>query len=129
MHELSICRQMMIQINEIAGQNQASAVVSVTLKIGPLSGVEARLLKQAFPFATAQTVAENAQLIIEELPVRVRCRHCGSTSSTAANKLLCRQCGDHRTQLLSGDEMLLASVELVKTKPVKDTPSAEAKHV
>ena len=129
MHEFSICRQMMIQVNEIALKNRASAITSITLKIGPLSGVEAPLLKQAFPFAAAQTIAENAQLIIEELPVLVRCKRCGSTSNATPRKLVCSQCGDYHTQLLSGNEMLLASVELIRVKPVKDIPPAEAEHV
>ncbi len=129
MHEFSICRQMMTQVNEIALQNQALAIESITLKIGPLSGVEAPLLKQAFPFATAQTIAENAELIIEELPVVVQCNQCGSKTSTTPNKLACSQCGDYHTQLLSGDEMLLASVELIRAEPFEDGPSVEIEHV
>ena len=119
----------MIQVNEIAFQNQATAIESVTLRIGPLSGVEAALLKQAFPFVAAQTIAENAELIIEELPVVILCNQCGSKSNTVPNKLVCSQCGDYHTQLLSGDEMLLASVELIKEDLADKTQLAEVNHV
>ena len=130
MHELSICQEIIIQVNEIAFQNQASAIESITLRIGPLSGVEAPLLKQAFPFAAAQTVAENAELIIEELPVVIQCKQCGSKSNVVPNKLICSQCGDYHTQLISGDEMLLASVELTRETPEeKKIHLAEANHV
>ena len=129
MHELSICQQMMIQVNEIALQNQASAIESITLKIGPLSGVESSLLKQAFPFAAAQTIAENAELIIEELPVVIQCNQCGSKTNTMPNKLVCSQCGDYHTQLLSGDEMLLANVEITRDEKIRETSSAEVNHV
>ena len=130
MHELSICQEIIIQVNEIAFQNQASAIESITLRIGPLSGVEAPLLKQAFPFAAAQTVAENAELIIEELPVVIHCKQCGSKSNVVPNKLICSQCGDYHTQLISGDEMLLASVELTRETPEKKKIHlAEANHV
>ena len=112
MHELAICQEIIIQVNDIATENHASSIESITLQVGPLSGVEAPLLKQAFPFAAAQTVAEHAVLIIEELPVIVECKQCGSHSTVAANKLICAQCGDYHTRLVSGDEMLLASVEL-----------------
>lgn len=117
----------MIQVNEIALQNHASSVESITLRIGPLSGVEAALLKQAFPFAAAQTPAENAELIIEELPVVIQCNQCGSQTSTTPNKLVCSQCGDYHTQLLSGDEMLLASVELIRAAPSMDGTAMEVK--
>lgn len=129
MHELSICQQIMSQVNEIAFQNQASAVESITLRIGPLSGVEAPLLKQAFPFVAAQTIAENAELIIEELAVVIQCDQCGSTSNTAPNKLVCSQCGGYHTQLISGDEMLLASVELTRENQTEKNQLAEVNHV
>jgi hydrogenase nickel incorporation protein HypA/HybF len=116
MHELSICQQIIKQVDEIALQNNAVTVESITLQLGPLSGVEAALLKQAFPFAAAQTLAENAELIIEECPVVILCQTCGAKSNAATNKLVCSQCGDYHTQLVSGDEMLLASVELIKAE-------------
>lgn len=129
MHELSICQEIILQVNDIAFQNQASSIESITLQVGPLSGVEAPLLKQAFSFAAAQTVAENAELIIEELPVVVECKQCGAHSNVVANKLICGQCGDYHTQLISGDEMLLASVELTRENPEENIELAEANRV
>ena len=112
MHELSICQSMLNQVGQIAEQHGASSVASITLQVGPLSGVEPALLKQAFPFAAADTIATKAELIIHELPVLIQCNHCGAKHETVPNKLVCSQCGDHHTQLLTGDEMILASVEL-----------------
>lgn len=90
------------------------AVTSVQVQIGPLSGVEADLLKQAFPLVSAGSVAETAQLVIENLPIRVRCESCGAETAAEPNKLVCGTCGDWHTRLLSGDEMLLASVEFMR---------------
>ena len=129
MHELSICQQIMSQVTEIAMQNQAEAVESITLQVGPLSGVEGMLLKQAFPFAAAQSLAENAELIIEQLPIVIRCQQCGAESEASANKLVCGQCGDYHTELLSGDEMILASVELSRQENTANTFKQEVGHV
>ena len=114
MHEFAVCQDMLQQIKAIAAEQQADAVDSVTVRIGPLSGIEAHLLSQAFPLAAAGTIAERAELIIEALPIRVKCQICGAESDAKANRLICGECGDYHTQLLSGDEMLLASLELVK---------------
>jgi hydrogenase nickel incorporation protein HypA/HybF len=114
MHELAVCQEMLIQITQIAAEKNATSVDSVTVHIGPLAGVESHLLKQAFPFAAAGTLAEGAQLIVETLPIRVRCQQCGAETNASANRLLCGKCGDYHTQLLSGDEMLLASLELTR---------------
>jgi hydrogenase nickel incorporation protein HypA/HybF len=111
-HELSICQSMLNQVAAIAAERQALGVASITLRIGPLAGVEPDLLQHAFPLARAGTVAADARLIIEWLPIRVRCEKCGAETDAAANRLLCGECGDWHTQLISGDELLLASVEL-----------------
>lgn len=112
MHELSVCQGMLSQVEAIALQHQAKRVAAITLQIGPLSGIEPALLQQAFTLARAGSVAEEATLVIESLPVRVLCRQCGQESDVTPNRLLCSHCGDYHTQLVSGDEMLLASVEM-----------------
>lgn len=107
-----MCQALISQVENIARQHQATSIKTVIIQIGPLSGVDPELLAQAFPLASAGTVAEASKLVIENLPIRVRCKSCGAESTASANKLICGKCGDWQTQLLSGDEMLLASVEL-----------------
>ena len=114
MHELSLCRSLMAEVARTAADHGARRVTRVVLRLGPLSGAEPALLQRAFPLAAAGGVAEGAELVIEVQPVRVRCLQCGAESAAGANRLLCAACGEWRTQLLSGDELLLAGVELVK---------------
>ena len=114
MHELSVCQAMLEQVESLAAQHEATGVSSIKVAIGPLSGVEAQLLAQAFPIAAAGTLAANAVLEIDVTPIRVRCRQCGAESDASRNKLVCGKCGDWQTTIISGDEMLLASVELEK---------------
>lgn len=116
MHELSLCQALMQQVENIAQEREAESVTEIVIGLGPLSGVEAQLLKNAFPIASVGTVAETAKLIINDLPLRVKCGHCGAESDVAPNKLLCKNCGDWRTTLISGDELMLMSVELEKHK-------------
>ena len=112
MHELSVCLSLLQQMMTIAEERNASAVERVYLKIGPLSGIEPHLLRQAYPLAVAGTVAENAELVIEAADVVVTCTQCGSESKVLPNRLLCADCGDFRTHIISGDEMILQRLEL-----------------
>lgn len=112
MHELAICQSLMDQVERIALERNAQCVTSIVVGMGPLSGVEAQLLKHAYSIASAGTVAEQAELVFEFLPVRVKCSQCGSETEALPNKLLCKTCGGWRTTLISGDELLLVSVEL-----------------
>ena len=59
-----------------------------------------------------RTGAENAELEIEPAEIVVRCSQCGAESKARANRLLCGECGDYRTNLVSGDEMILKRVEM-----------------
>jgi hydrogenase nickel incorporation protein HypA/HybF len=106
----------MTQVEAIARDNSAVQVASITLGMGPLSGVEEQLLKNAYPIASAGTIADGAELLIRSIPVRVRCTECGEESEAAANRLICGHCNNWRTELISGDELLLIRVELDKTK-------------
>jgi len=112
MHELAICQSLVDRVEDIALERNAESVALIVIAVGPLSGVEASLLKNAYPMASVGTVAENAELVIQNLPIRVRCTQCGSESEAKPNKLTCKQCDDWRTEMISGDEMMLMSVEL-----------------
>lgn len=114
MHELSICQSIIEQVTEIAQQNKAQSVSRIIVEIGPLSGVEALLLERAFPIASAGSVAQDAVLETHILPIRVKCNLCGNENEAPINQLLCSACGTWQTNLLSGDEMLLKSIELEK---------------
>lgn len=120
MHELAICQSLMNQVESLALEHRAQGVTAIVVAIGPLSGVEAQLLKNAYPLASAGTVAQQAELIIENLPIRIKCSICNSESDALPNKLVCNKCGDWRTTLVSGDELLLMSVELEKSSQAGD---------
>jgi hydrogenase nickel incorporation protein HypA/HybF len=111
-HELAVCQGLIDQLEDISRREQAEKITRVRLRIGPLSGVEPQLLEDAYPIAAAGTVADGATLEIEHQPVRVHCAVCGHETDASANRLICADCGDFRTRLTSGDEMLLVSVEL-----------------
>jgi len=122
MHELSICQALISQVEEIARQ-RAGQVRCVRVGVGPLSGIEPRLLEDAYSLACADTGAEGSRLVIEQMSIRVRCRTCGAESEAAPNRLLCGACGDWHTDLLSGDELLLLRIELETQEDQVEAPN------
>lgn len=94
-------------------RERATAVAGITLRIGPLSGVEPALVRAAYLQVRRNSVAEHAELLITEVPVRIYCMACGAESRGAVNRLSCPRCGCAETVLKSGDDMLLESVDLV----------------
>lgn len=114
MHELSVCRSLLQEVLAVAEEHGASRVVSVSVRLGPLSGVDAGLLQQAFPLAAQGGLAQAAQLHIETSALRIWCPACEAEHSVQPARLICPVCGAANTRLLGGAEMLLINVELVR---------------
>jgi len=114
MHELAVCEALIDQVEAVARAEHANAVSDIYVSIGPLSGIEHPLMRNAFPIAAAGSIAERAELHLEIPPVRVRCSACGRETEVPVNRLVCGHCGEWRTQLVSGDEMLLLRVVMDK---------------
>jgi len=112
MHELAICQALIGQVTELAREKRATTVSEIFVSVGPLSGVEGPLMQSAFPVAAAGTVANEAKLYLQPTPIRIFCKECGEESEVPLNKLVCESCGDWRTRLISGDELLLQRVVL-----------------
>jgi hydrogenase nickel incorporation protein HypA/HybF len=111
-HELAICQSVLRQVMAIPACRTASRISRITLRIGPLAGVEPDLLRRAFPLISAGTPCDGAVLAIEQTAVRVCCRLCATTSDVRPNRLICGRCGTWQVAVVQGDEMLLADVEL-----------------
>ncbi|MBL6748898.1 MAG: hydrogenase maturation nickel metallochaperone HypA [Nevskia sp.] len=113
MHELSVAQALLDQIDAITAERAATCAVVVTIRVGPLSGVEPALLDRAFAVARLRDPrTATATLSIEPAEIRVACRDCGRDGAAHTGKLACSACGSRATRLLQGDELLLLRVEL-----------------
>ena len=116
MHELAVCQALIGEVTAVAMSKRALSVTDIYVSVGPLSGVEHPLMRNAFPIAAAGTLASEASLHLEAMPVRVSCGECGAESEVPVNRLVCKECGHWRTRLISGDELLLQRVVLDGTE-------------
>jgi hydrogenase nickel incorporation protein HypA/HybF len=95
-----------------------------------LSGVESPLLARAFEIARFGTLAKQAGLDIEIVPVVVWCDRCETSSQVPANALLCADCGTWDVVLTSGNELLLERVDLITgPTPLVHARAQEDRHV
>ena len=115
MHELAVAQALVEQVDAVITQHRAMQASLIRVRIGPLAGVVPELLATAFPLAAAGSRMERAELEFAHAPIRVRCQSCGAETEAAMNRLICGACGDWHTQIVSGDELLLESVELETT--------------
>ena len=112
MHELSVCQSLLNEVDRIAALHGARSVTEIVVAVGPLSGIEPRLLERAFHVARSGTIADRAALVFEHTTVVVWCKDCENETLVVANALLCGECGTWQVKLRSGDEMILKRLEL-----------------
>ena len=112
MHELSIAQALIDQAEDIAKQNHARSVTSITVAVGALSGVDHDALKFVFPMAAEGTVAKAASLTVEAIPVQVLCHACNRQSNPELPSFACRDCGSADIEVTGGRELMLKSVDV-----------------
>lgn len=111
MHEFSIVQSLLSLVEEYAKREGAKRVESITVIVGPMSGVEPHLLRLAFDTFKEGTIAEGAQLHLERAPIKVYCEECKSEYEKEELNLLCPVC-QKPGRFVGGDELFLKSIEM-----------------
>lgn len=76
MHEVSILSNVMDVVLKNAKENNAREVVSMTLVVGELRDVVDELMKSCFQFLCRSTIAKDATLLMEKVPLKAQCNQC-----------------------------------------------------
>ncbi len=112
MHEESLMRTLLRQVDHLARQHQAVSVDEIQVEVGPLSGVEPILLMSAFERLVVLTNFETARLVLREVPLECRCRMCFAEFVLENFRFICPQCGSGSVEILRGDSMRLLNVSM-----------------
>jgi hydrogenase nickel incorporation protein HypA/HybF len=112
LHELSLTQNLIDIAEEYAHREGASAIISITMKIGALSGVIPEAVEFAFDACSKGTLADGAKLEIMHVPAIGRCRQCATESSIESLIDSCPACGSFALVILQGQEMALTELEI-----------------
>ena len=109
---MSVAQNLLGLLEEEARRRGARRITRVRLRIGELSGIEPELLDTAFRYLSPGTLAEGARLDLQVEPLIGRCESCGKTFRIEGFAFLCPTCGSPKVRVLSGEGMILESIEL-----------------
>jgi hydrogenase nickel incorporation protein HypA/HybF len=112
MHELSIAQNIVEIVQQYAPAGRSVQVVRVAL--GQLSGVVPESLEFCFQAVVSDSPLEGAQLQIDEIPLRVRCRACGAEFPVEWAAFVCGSCSGTDLEILSGTELKVTEIELAE---------------
>ncbi|MBF0155742.1 MAG: hydrogenase maturation nickel metallochaperone HypA [Magnetococcales bacterium] len=112
MHELSLATALVEQLQEIMAREGVQELVSVTVAMGVLSGVEREALEFCFPLVVEATPLKGAILKIVETPLCFRCPRClREWQAEKVDFAPCGGCGS-APEIIDGRDLVIRSLEV-----------------
>jgi len=114
MHETSIAMGFLESLSQLLEREKAKRIVKVRVRIGKLSGIVVDSFVFAFDALKGQFKGlEKTELIVEEVPIKYRCKECGREFSVETPFFPeCPRCSSVNLELLSGEELEVIDAEI-----------------
>jgi hydrogenase nickel incorporation protein HypA/HybF len=109
---MSIALSVIDAVVDKARQEGGVRITGIELVVGRLAGVQTESLRFCFDAATRDTVAEGAELTIEEREGWGRCEACGAEFPVSSYYAKCPSCGLFRVRIDSGEELAVRSITI-----------------
>ncbi len=112
MHELGTIVYVIETVEKLAGEHRLSAVGSITLEVGEVSGIVPDQLRDFWLYARKRSeLLKETELILETLPAVTFCQACHKTYPTLKYAKICPHCGSDNTFLVTGSEFNIKQIE------------------
>lgn len=112
MHEVGLMQHTLDIVFDRAMREDSHRVKAVHMRVGEDAGVVPDALQLAFAALSQNTMANNAVLEIECVPVRCFCQACNRKFTPGDIFYECPTCGKLAAEVLSGHEFELVSFEV-----------------
>lgn len=121
MHEFSFAYNIFKVAEATALKYNAKKISEVYLEVGELTLIVPDLLKQSFKMATHGSIAEGAELRIEIVPGKIRCRECNKISTVTLNEeaqltglqlFQCKFCQSKNTEIIDGKKANVKNIKI-----------------
>lgn len=113
MHEVSIALSLLEIATKECRKSGNSIIESINIRIGRASGIMSDALLFAFDAVKADSIARNASLNIEEVPVGGHCSDCGELFTVDEEYVLCcPRCRGGSFEITAGREMDIIDMEV-----------------
>lgn len=111
MHELRIAEDLSAIVLETAIREKLSIVSKVNISFGQMIQIVPEIFEFAFRECVKNSVAENADLNIEIIPIKMKCIDCGNDFKIEENLFVCNICGSTNLEIREGKELFIKSLE------------------
>ncbi|MCJ7448807.1 MAG: hydrogenase maturation nickel metallochaperone HypA [Bacteroidales bacterium] len=111
MHEIKIAEDLSAIVLETAKRESLSKVTRVNIIFGQLVQIVPEIFEYAFRETVRDTIANDADVFIEIVPVKMKCIKCGNDFLVKENRFKCNVCFSTDLDIISGKELFIKSIE------------------
>ena len=111
MHESHLIQGAIRQISEEAAKKNIERVRSIHLKVGLGLGMDEESVRLHFEALADGTPVEGAIIVVNFIPVKLKCPSCGNLFERPRKSLECPQCHALGTATGIGREFIVESIE------------------
>ncbi len=111
MHELKIAEELIGIVLQVAESENLKRVTKVNIQFGKMIMIVPDIFSSVFEGAIKGTIAKNARLHLEILPVKFVCRKCRQETEIEDLLFVCPRCGSNDLEMTQGRETIIESIE------------------
>jgi hydrogenase nickel incorporation protein HypA/HybF len=111
MHELKIAEELIGIVLEVAESENLKKVTKVNIQFGKIIMIVPDVFRFVFESGVKGTIAKNAKLHLEILPVKFACKKCKEETEIDDLIFVCPRCGSNDLELIQGRETIVESIE------------------
>ena len=111
MHELSIAQDLSGIVLEVATRENLSKVTKINISFGQMIQIVPDIFNFAFRESVRDTIAMDAEVDIEILALKMKCKNCKDEIMINDNSFCCSNCGSVELDIIQGKELFIKSIE------------------
>jgi len=111
MHEYGVTKSLVDLCNQEAEKNNLKKIFKINLKIGKFTGFSADSIKFYFDYLKPDTKCVDAEIMFEEIPIKIKCENCKKENIIDDPIFLCPDCGSPDIEIITGREFYIESIE------------------
>lgn len=112
MHELSVTKGILKLCLEEGEKHNVSKINKINIKVGELTGLVPSCISYYFNIIAKGTIAEDTEIILERIPVSIKCQQCEYEGELGKDNYYCPKCQGNKYKIVKGRDFYLDTMEV-----------------
>lgn len=112
MHELSVTEGILKICIEESEKNKVKKIKKITIAVGEFTGLVPSSITYYFNIVSKGTIAEGAELLVNNIPLQISCSKCGYKGSINKDQFVCPKCNGDKYEIVNGNQCYVDTLEV-----------------